>query len=90
MFRSKWWTGMALLVVILGSSITMSSGCKIIEDRQREREKEREWEREQAQMRNQRPGNPCCPNPCCPQPGGAYPQSGFAPPQTGYGQCGCP
>jgi hypothetical protein len=89
MFGRKWWVGMALLAAMMGAGLTTGSGCKIIEDRQREREKEREWEREQAQQRYQRPGNNCCPNPCCPPTGGGYQQpSGFAP--QGYGNCGCP
>jgi hypothetical protein len=80
MFGRTWWIGMAML------ALTLSSGCKIIEDRQREREREREFEREQMMNRNR--GNPCCPNPCYPQPGTYGQPSGFAP--QGYGNCGCP
>jgi hypothetical protein len=79
---------MALLVAMLGAGLTMGSGCKLIEDRQREREKEREWEREQAMQRYRGGSNPCCPNPCCPQQGMYGQPSGFAP--QGYGNCGCP
>jgi hypothetical protein len=95
MFRRVRWFGLAAMLLAM-SSLTFSSGCKIIEDRQREREKEREWEREQAQQRYGRPnmGNPCCPcpNPCAPAGGygGGYGGgSGFAPPAYPYNGCGC-
>ena len=81
MFGRAWWVSLAMLLLML------SSGCKLIEDRQREREREREFEREQMLQRNQ-PRNPCgCqPNPCCPQPG--FGGSGFMP-QGDPNGCGC-
>ncbi|HLW64227.1 MAG TPA: hypothetical protein VKS79_02835 [Gemmataceae bacterium] len=89
MFHRKWWVGMALISAMMGASLTTGSGCKLVEDRQREREKEREWEREQAQMRYQRPNN-CCPNPCAnPCAGGVYPMSGYSQSSTPFDPCAC-
>ena len=88
MFGRKWWVGMALLMAMMGAGLTTGSGCKLIEDRQREREKEREFEREQAAQRYR--GNPCCPNPCAnPCAGGAYPMSGYPQSSTPFDPCAC-